>query len=63
MRQVLKRPPLKIRGSMSLTGNLDKALVELKTEREQSLERLIAGTTGFLSSTEAKVAAVVEAKK
>jgi hypothetical protein len=28
---------------MTLTGDLDEALDELKKEREQSLERLIAG--------------------
>jgi hypothetical protein len=28
---------------MTVTGNLDRALDDLKKEREQSLERLIAG--------------------
>ena len=28
---------------MTLTGDLDEALAELKKEREQSLKRLIAG--------------------
>jgi len=42
MRKILKQPPLKIGGSMTLTGDLDKALVELKKERDQSLKRLIA---------------------
>jgi hypothetical protein len=43
MRKISKQSPLKLRGSMTLTGDLDEALAELKKEREQSLERLIAG--------------------
>jgi prevent-host-death family protein len=42
-RRLAKQSPLKLRGSMTLTGDLDEALNELKKEREQSLERLIAG--------------------
>jgi prevent-host-death family protein len=42
-RSLSKQSPLKLRGSMTLTGDLDDALNELKQEREQSLERLIAG--------------------
>lgn len=42
-RRLVKQSPLKLRGSMTLTGDLDGAMVELKKEREQSLERLIAG--------------------
>ena len=42
-RGLAKQSPLKLRGSMTLTGNLEEALNELKKEREQSLERLIAG--------------------
>lgn len=42
-RRLVKNSPLKLQGSMTLTGNLDEALTELKKEREQSLERLIAG--------------------
>jgi len=38
-----RRSPLKLRGSMTLTGELDEALKDLKKEREQSLERVIAG--------------------
>lgn len=41
-RKLAKRAPLKLAGSMRLTGDLDEALNELKREREQSLERLIA---------------------
>jgi prevent-host-death family protein len=42
-RRQARRSPLKLRGSMTVTGNLDRALDDLKKEREQSLERLIAG--------------------
>ena len=42
-RRLVKQSPLKLRGSMTLTGDLDEAMAELKKEREQSLERLIAG--------------------
>ena len=42
-RRLVKQAPLKLQGSMTLTGNLDEALAELKKEREESLERLIAG--------------------
>jgi prevent-host-death family protein len=42
-RRHARRSPLKLRGSMTVTGNLDRALEDLKKEREQSLERLIAG--------------------
>jgi prevent-host-death family protein len=41
-RRIVKQSPLKLQGSMTLTGDLDEALAELKKEREQSLERLIA---------------------
>jgi prevent-host-death family protein len=42
-RKLASHSPLKLRGSMTLTGDLDEALNELKKEREESLERLIAG--------------------
>jgi prevent-host-death family protein len=42
-RKLVKQSPLKLQGSMTLTGDLDEALAEIKKEREQSLERLIAG--------------------
>ena len=42
-RRLVSQSPLKLRGSMTLAGDLDEALNELKKEREQSLERLIAG--------------------
>ena len=34
--------PLKIRGSMILTGDLDKGLEDLEEDRERSLKRVIA---------------------
>ena len=42
-RRLASHSPLKLRGSMTLAGDLDEALNELKKERAQSLERLIAG--------------------
>jgi prevent-host-death family protein len=42
-RKLARQSPLKLRGSMTLTGDLDEALTELKKEREGSLERLVAG--------------------
>jgi len=42
-RRFASQSPLKLRGSMTLAGDLDEALNELKKERAQSLERLIAG--------------------
>lgn len=37
-----RQSPLKLRGSMSLRGDLDKALKDLKKEREQSLQTVIS---------------------
>jgi prevent-host-death family protein len=42
-RRLARQSPLKLRGSMAVIGDLDQALDDLKKEREQSLERLIAG--------------------
>jgi len=42
-RRLVKQGPLKLQGSMTLTGDLDEALTGLKKEWEQSLERLVAG--------------------
>jgi len=42
-KKLASHSPLKLRGSMTLAGHLDEALNELKKEREESLERLIAG--------------------
>jgi prevent-host-death family protein len=41
-RRLARQSPLKLRGSMAVIGDLDQALDDLKKEREQSLERLIA---------------------
>ena len=37
-----RQSPLKLRGSMTLTGDLDEALRGLEKERERSLERVTA---------------------
>jgi prevent-host-death family protein len=37
-----RQSPLKLRGSMTLTGDLDEALQDLKKEREQSVQGVIA---------------------
>lgn len=42
-RSLASQSPLKLQGSMTLTGDFDEALNDLKKEREQSLERLITG--------------------
>ncbi len=42
-RRLARQSPLKLRGSMAVTGDVDQALDDLKKEREQSLERLVAG--------------------
>jgi prevent-host-death family protein len=41
-RRTAKESPLKLRGSMKLVGDVDKALAELRKERQESLEKLIA---------------------
>jgi prevent-host-death family protein len=42
-RKTVKESPFKLTGSMTVVGDIDKALVELRAEREASLEKLIAG--------------------
>ena len=42
-RRTAKQSPLKLRGSMKLVGDIDKALAEMQKEREESLEKLMAG--------------------
>jgi prevent-host-death family protein len=42
-RRAAKQSPLKLRGSMALTGDIDQAITEIRKEREKSLERLISG--------------------
>jgi prevent-host-death family protein len=42
-RRAAKQSPLKLRGSMKIVGNIDRALSELGKDREESFERLVAG--------------------
>ena len=42
-RRAAKQSPLKLRGSMKVVGNVDRALTEFRQERENSLERLVSG--------------------
>jgi len=42
-RRAAKQSPLKLRGSMTLTGNINRALTEIRKERDKSFERLISG--------------------
>jgi prevent-host-death family protein len=42
-RRAAKQSPLKLRGSMTLIGNINQALTEIRKEREESFERLISG--------------------
>ncbi|MBI3001080.1 MAG: type II toxin-antitoxin system Phd/YefM family antitoxin [Deltaproteobacteria bacterium] len=40
-RQVMRSKPLKLEGTAKLSGDLDRALEQLKQEREASFQRLI----------------------
>jgi prevent-host-death family protein len=42
-RRTARQAPFKLTGSMKLAGDLDKALSELREEREKSLDKIIAG--------------------
>lgn len=42
-RLAVKQSPLKLRGSMALTDDIDKAITEIRKEREKALDRLISG--------------------
>ena len=42
-RRVAKQSPLKLRGSMKLVGDVDRALAELRKELEESFEKLVSG--------------------
>ncbi len=44
-RRAAKQSPLKLRGSMTLIGNINQALTEIRKEREKSFEHLISGLT------------------
>jgi prevent-host-death family protein len=41
-RRAEKQSLVKLRGSMKITGDVDQALAELRSEREKSLERLVS---------------------
>jgi prevent-host-death family protein len=40
-RKTLRSKPFKLKGTMKLTGDIDKGLEELKREREASFQRLV----------------------
>jgi PHD/YefM family antitoxin component YafN of YafNO toxin-antitoxin module len=42
-RRDTKQTPVKLRGSMALIGDIDRALTEIRNERENSFDRLISG--------------------
>jgi prevent-host-death family protein len=42
-RRATKQTPVKLRGSMALIGDIDRALTEIRNERENSFDRLISG--------------------
>jgi PHD/YefM family antitoxin component YafN of YafNO toxin-antitoxin module len=42
-RRINKLAPLRLRGSMKITGDVDQALAGLRKEREESLEKLVSG--------------------
>jgi prevent-host-death family protein len=42
-RKAAKQSPLKLRGTMTLIGDINQALTEIKREREESLDRLVSG--------------------
>jgi prevent-host-death family protein len=41
-RRAAKQSPLKLRGSMTLTGDINQALKEVRKEREKSLEGIVS---------------------
>ena len=42
-RRATRQSPLKLRGSMTLIGDINQALMEIRKEREESFDRLISG--------------------
>mgnify|MGYP001597948590 CR=1 FL=1 len=42
-RRTARQSPLKLRGSMTLIGDINQALTEIRKERDKSFERLISG--------------------
>jgi len=41
-RRTVKQSPFKLRGSMTLIGDISQALAEIRKEREESFDRLIS---------------------
>ena len=42
-RRTAKQSPLKLRGSMTLIGDINQALTKIREEREASFDRLVSG--------------------
>jgi prevent-host-death family protein len=42
-RRTAKQSPLKLRGSMTLSGDINQALTEIREEREAPFDRLVSG--------------------
>jgi prevent-host-death family protein len=42
-RRTAKQSPLKLRGSMTLSGDINQALTEIREEQEASFDRLVSG--------------------
>ena len=42
-RRAARQSPLKLRGSMTVFGDINQALMEIRKEREESFDRLISG--------------------
>jgi len=42
-RRTVNESRFKLRGSMTLTGDINRALTEIRKERDESFERLISG--------------------
>ena len=42
-RRAARQSPLKLRGSMTVIGDINQALMEIRKEREESFDRLISG--------------------
>jgi len=41
-RRTVKQSPFKLRGSMKLIGDINRALAEIRNEREESFDRLVS---------------------
>jgi prevent-host-death family protein len=42
-RRTAKQSPLKLRGSMTLSGDINQALTKIREEQEASFDRLVSG--------------------